>query len=84
MLNDLNFELFKKGVFFITRKVKLWEPPTKKAGRLPILIILVDLCAAICGADSFVEMKEFGNAKLDFLINILPMVIRSKIGARTD
>ena len=35
-------------------------------------IILVALCAAICGADSFVEMEEFGNAKLDFLRTILP------------
>lgn len=35
-------------------------------------IILVALCAAICGADSFVEMEEFGNAKLDFLRKILP------------
>ncbi len=35
-------------------------------------IILVALCAAICGADSFVEMEEFGNAKLVFLRNILP------------
>lgn len=35
-------------------------------------IILVALCAAICGADSFVEMEEFGNAKLDFLKTILP------------
>ena len=35
-------------------------------------IILVALCAAMCGADSFVEMEEFGNAKLDFLRSILP------------
>ncbi len=35
-------------------------------------IILVALCAAICGADSFVEMEEFGNAKRAFLRNILP------------
>ena len=26
----------------------------------------------MCGADSFVEMEEFGNAKLDFLRSILP------------
>lgn len=35
-------------------------------------IILVALCAAICGADSFVEMEEFGKAKLAFLKKILP------------
>ena len=34
--------------------------------------ILVALCAAMCGADSFVEMEESGNAKLDFLRSILP------------
>lgn len=35
-------------------------------------IILVALCAAICGADSFVEMEDFGNAKLEFLKKFLP------------
>lgn len=35
-------------------------------------IILVALCAAICGADTFVEMEGFGNAKLDFLKRFLP------------
>lgn len=35
-------------------------------------IILVALCASICGADSFVEFEEFGKAKLDFLRKLLP------------
>ena len=35
-------------------------------------IILIALCAAICGADTFVEMEDFGNAKLDFLKRFLP------------
>ncbi len=35
-------------------------------------IILVALCAAICGADSFVEMEGFGNSKLEFLRKFLP------------
>lgn len=35
-------------------------------------IILVGLCAAICGANSFVEMATFGKAKLDFLRKLLP------------
>lgn len=35
-------------------------------------IILVALCASICGADSFVEMEAFGKSKLDFLKNFLP------------
>ena len=35
-------------------------------------LILVALCAPICGADSFVEFEEFGKAKLDFLRTLLP------------
>jgi predicted transposase YbfD/YdcC len=35
-------------------------------------IILTTLCAVICGADSFVEIEEFGNAKIDFLKRFLP------------
>jgi predicted transposase YbfD/YdcC len=35
-------------------------------------IILTTLCAIICGADSYVEIEEFGNAKIDFLRRYLP------------
>jgi predicted transposase YbfD/YdcC len=35
-------------------------------------IILTTLCAIICGADSYVEIEEFGNAKIDFLKRFLP------------
>ena len=35
-------------------------------------IILTALCAAICGADSFVEFEEFGKAKIQFLRKFLP------------
>jgi predicted transposase YbfD/YdcC len=35
-------------------------------------IILATLCAIICGADSYVEIEEFGNAKIDFLKRYLP------------
>jgi predicted transposase YbfD/YdcC len=34
-------------------------------------IILLTLCAIICGADSYVEIEEFGNAKIDFLRRFL-------------
>jgi predicted transposase YbfD/YdcC len=34
-------------------------------------IILLTLCAIICGADSYVEIEEFGNAKIDFLKRFL-------------
>ena len=35
-------------------------------------IILVALCASICGADTFIEIAEFGQAKIDFLKRLLP------------
>lgn len=35
-------------------------------------IILVALCASICGADTFIEFVEFGEAKIDFLNKLLP------------
>lgn len=34
-------------------------------------IILVTLCGVICGAESYVEIEEFGNAKLPFLKRFL-------------
>ena len=35
-------------------------------------IILTSLCAIICGADSYVEIEEFGKTKIDFLKQFLP------------
>lgn len=35
-------------------------------------IILIALCASICGADTFIEFVEFGEAKIDFLKTLLP------------
>lgn len=35
-------------------------------------ILLVTLCAVIGGADSFVEIAQFGKSKLDFLKKLLP------------
>jgi hypothetical protein len=35
-------------------------------------IILTTLCAILCGADCYVEIEEFGNAKIDFLKRYLP------------
>lgn len=35
-------------------------------------IVLTTLCAVICGAESYVEIEEFGNAKLLFLKQFLP------------
>lgn len=35
-------------------------------------MILTTLCGVICGAESYVEIEEFGNAKLPFLKQFLP------------
>lgn len=35
-------------------------------------ILLLVLCAAICGADSITEIVEFGEIKIDFLRSLLP------------
>jgi predicted transposase YbfD/YdcC len=35
-------------------------------------IVLTSLCAIICGAESYVDIEEFGNAKIDFLKQFLP------------
>lgn len=35
-------------------------------------IILIALCASICGADTFVDFADFGKSKLDFLRTLLP------------
>lgn len=35
-------------------------------------ILLLVLCAAICGADSIVEIVQFGELKIDFLRQLLP------------
>lgn len=35
-------------------------------------IILIALCASICGANTFLEFEEYGKAKLEFLRQLLP------------
>lgn len=50
-------------------------PDTRQRGKIlyPLNeMILTTLCAVICGADSYVEVEEFGNVKLLFLKNYLP------------
>jgi predicted transposase YbfD/YdcC len=36
-------------------------------------IITIAICAVICGADSWVEVEEFGNAKIDWFRNFLEL-----------
>lgn len=57
--------------------IKLFEDlndprqPGKVLYPLPEILLLV-LCAAICGADSIVEIVQFGKLKIDFLRRFLP------------
>lgn len=44
---------------------------TKEHSLIDILIIA--LCAMLCGAEGFVDFEEFGNAKLDFLRSFLDL-----------
>jgi predicted transposase YbfD/YdcC len=50
------------------------EDPRQSAKTLYPLseVLLVSLCAVICGADSWVEVSTFGKMKLDFLRRFLP------------
>jgi predicted transposase YbfD/YdcC len=36
-------------------------------------ILMVALCAMLCGAESFVDFEQFGNAKIDFLRDFLQL-----------
>src|ERR1700678_3509878 len=38
---------------------------------LLIDILMISVCAMLCGAESFVEFEQFGNAKRDFLSGFL-------------
>jgi predicted transposase YbfD/YdcC len=44
---------------------------TKEHSLIDILMIAV--CAMLCGAESFVEFEQFGNAKLEFLRSVLEL-----------
>ena len=50
------------------------EDPRQSAKTLYPLdeVLLVSLCAVICGADSWVEVSTFGKMKLEFLRRFLP------------
>ena len=36
-------------------------------------ILVIALCAMLCGAEGFVDFEEFGNAKIDFLRDLLDL-----------
>src|SRR3989338_6886429 len=44
---------------------------TKAHGLLDIIVIAV--CAVVCGADNWVDVEDFGNAKLTWLRRFMPL-----------
>ena len=50
----------------------LVDPRVERAKRHELLdIIVITICAVICGADNWVEVEEFGHAKLEWLSRFL-------------
>ncbi len=49
--------------------------PRREHGKLHLLedILVLAICAVICGADSFVAIEAFGHAKHDFLRRFLAL-----------
>jgi hypothetical protein len=53
---------------------KLEDPRVDRTKKHPLInIIVIGLCAVICGAQSFTEMEEFGKAKRDWLSKFLDL-----------
>lgn len=50
------------------------DPRVERTRRHELLdIIVIAVCAVICGADDWVDVEAWGNAKLDWLRNYLPL-----------
>ena len=50
----------------------LHDPRAKPAKRHELLsIIIIAVCAMICGADNWVDVAEFGKSKLDSFVKTL-------------
>lgn len=62
-----------KTVDFLSHMSQMEDPriERKKLYRLDE-ILLVMVCAVICGAESFVDISDFGKGKLDYLRRFLP------------
>jgi len=53
---------------------KLEDPRVDRTKKHPLInIIVIGLCAVICGAQSFTEMEEFGKAKREWLSKFLDL-----------
>ena len=60
-------------VGFLAHFARLEDPRQAAKTLYPLdEILLVSLCAVVCGADSWVEVARFGKLKLDFLRRFLP------------
>jgi predicted transposase YbfD/YdcC len=58
---------------FLAHFARLEDPRQAAKTLYPLNeVLMVSLCAAICGADSWVEVARFGKLKLDFLRRFLP------------
>ncbi len=51
------------------------EDPRREHGKRHVLeeILVLTICAVICGADSFVAVEAFGKAKIDWLRHFLTL-----------
>jgi len=59
----------------ITRHfAELKDPRKEEACTHPLInILVIAICAVICGAESFTEIEEFGKAKRDWLSKFLDL-----------
>jgi hypothetical protein len=63
----------EKGLGFVDVFSQLKDPRIERKKLHPMPeILLLTLCAVICGAESWEDIEIFGKAKLDFLQHYLP------------
>ena len=66
-------ETGKDEIGFLAQFARLEDPRQSAKTLYPLSeVLLVSLCAVICGADSWVEVSTFGKMKLAFLRRFLP------------
>jgi len=62
------------GASIVEYFAKIPDPRVERTRRHPLVSILVlSLCAVVCGADDFVAIEAFGKAKLDWLRTFLDL-----------
>ena len=59
---------------FQTYSADIEDPRVERTRRYELLdLIVIAICAVICGADDWVDVEAWGNAKLDWLRQYLPL-----------